>query len=748
MPIHIYYHEDMMHIYNLLTRLCMIDISHEHRQRRRELDFQRTVGNYRSNIETLQKEKQSLLEEMGGRDGMQEDAILASQKALAQAAQSVADATLARKKEAEASFHLIDARVKSHLAERLEDFLPQGVASSEISAVKGELLLSKIAMKASLSLSSVVDIFEKSLNDAKKTLNDIGPTINTVEIPDVLPLSNNLMQEIGTMIHQTKFSQLAIELSARCMNLLAVGQWPSLMSSEASMEMGILVAHVVPDLDTSISEQLLLLKKEGSLSPHQSNLNILTQSLDTTFATLKDAVNDNGSPVIPVGWSPPFLQALKSMSLSKFNCYGTAATLSVIIGDSTDKMQNGAYMLNDVMIKCERLCCEFSTVFGALCEVEITDDGTVHEITNIAKDIHNFTARLFSAVEGLCTSQEIQSKNVSQFGSDITAAENSMSKLTAFLRSQQIDGIGDKKAPLLSPEAIDPWASVVEAARKAQSVSADADDLNFIERGTSLEEQLSLAVENDTKLSIADAKIKSLEKNLGTRSKEIAMQNSRLEELEALLTNLPESTDPKSPQKSSPPAAEVNEMKEEIRVLNEAMEIVQGQVEEYEREIRTLKDQKSKSSRLPGSARKGATTLETDFSLASLGIGSPQKQRQESARSRLSLESALFRPALRSALSDASMWKSKVISDKLIELPPLSKSSIDRNADLVTMNRQLSLACASVRLAKASVGVVKLGDRSVPRLLLAKERQKTAMAIQRLESLSDLTRFSISARVA
>ena len=53
---------------------------------------------------------------------------------------------------------------------------------------------------------------------------------------------------------------------------------------------------------------------------------------------------------------------------------------------------------------------------------------------------------------------------------------------------------------------------------------------------------------------------------------------------------------------------------------------------------------------------------------------------------------------------------------------------------------QLLLACSSVCLVKASVSLVKLGDRSVPRplLILAKDsRQKTAMAIQRLKSLSE-----------
>jgi len=320
--------------------------------------------------------------------------------------------------------------------------------------------------------------------------------------------------------------------------------------------------------------------------------------------------------------------------------------------------------------------------------------------------------------------------------------------LTAFFRSRHIEGHGRTQEALLSPETSDPWTNVVSAARKVRSMNGDADDLNYLERGRNLEEQLSLAVENDAKLSIADAKVKSLEKNLATRSKEISMQNTRLQELEALLSKTPGSPATKPPQKSIAPTEEANELKEEIRVLNEAVEVMQTQVDEYEREIRSLKDQKSNNSRrVPGSARKGAS-LETDFSLSSVGISSPQKVRQESAGINLSLESALFRPALRSALSDASYWKSKVVADKLLELPPLSGLSSYTHSDLVNRNRQLSLACAEVRRTKASVGIIKLGEKTSARSLLTEERRKATVAIQRLAAVSDTTRFSIAARVA
>jgi len=715
------------------------------RQRRRELDFQRTVGNYRLTIETLQKERDVLISEIGGREGAQEGAILASQKALSQAAQSVADASLARKKEAEASFNLIDAQVKSHLAERLEDFLPESVASSEISAVKGELLLSKIAMKASLSLSSVYDKFERTKNHASIVLE---ATNSALEVPVKLSISRGLSQRIGVILHEAKFSHLAIEVSAECVRLLTAGQWPSLLSSDASVDLGTLVAHTVPLLDSSISEQLLLLKKEGCLSPHQSNLNILTQALSTTQAAVKDTAKEDSSPLVPQTWSPPSLEASKSISTAKFYCRGTLAALSTIIIDEHDKTQTGALMLYSLVKKVETLCNEVSVASSTFSGVDLTDNAIVAAVTSMSRDICTASFDFFSAVEALCSSQEIHSSQLPELDAKVFNTSTRLAKLSAFFRTNQIEADGQSQTALLSPESTDPWVSVIEAATKVQRARGES-DLNYAVRGRLLEEQLSIAVENDAKLSIADAKIKSLEKNLATRSKEISIQNSRLEELETVLAQPGSIASPKRPETSTAPSQELSDLKEEIKVLNEAMEVMQSQVEEYEREIRSLKDNKSRGSRnAPNSARKGPS-LDTDFSLSSLGIGSPQKIRQDSGSLNLSLEAALFRPALRNAISDASMWKSKAVSDKLRQLPPISRTSARNIADISIQRKLLSLASADVRLVKANIGIVKLDDtQSSNRSCLKNERRRAATAIQRLESVTESTRIVIAARVA
>jgi len=299
----------------------------------------------------------------------------------------------------------------------------------------------------------------------------------------------------------------------------------------------------------------------------------------------------------------------------------------------------------------------------------------------------------------------------------------------------------------LSPECGDPWAAVIEVVSRVQSRTGDTNDLNYIIRSRKLEEELSVAVENDAKLSIANAKIKSLEKNLLTRSNEISLQNARLDELEKMLARADQTSNGESSKRPTPSEGH-QELKEEIRVLNEAIEVLQGQVDEYEREIRTLKDQKSKNNRHGLTSTAKGTSLDA-LSLAS-DLENPRKIRSEQGFSSMSLESALFRPALQNALSSASLWKSKFVLDKIHRLPPLlSKDCSGIDADMLNQNRQLSLALGDMRLVKAGISIIRLKDsKSNAVEQVYEKQQKELNAMRRLKALTEVTRFSIAANVA
>jgi len=710
-------------------------------QRLRELDFQVTVGNYRMSVEKLQQEKKSLLSIQEGDKGMRTQALVSSQKALAQAAQLVSDTVKAREREAEASIHLVDAQVMGHLSRRLETFLPQSVASNEITSVKAELMLAKVSMKASLAVSGVLDIFTTNIQKAKGMIESDSKFSD-----DTIPLTDALSQNVANMIHQVKFSQLALQISSYCIKILTIGQWPSLLSVDASYTLGNAIIHAVPGLDLAISEQLHILKKEGGLSPHRSNLTGLDQAFKTASLEVSSTFDDRGDNILP-DFSPPCWEALKLVSAAKFYTFGAASTLASIfvVNDSNEVLQPsssgimGSSVVCDVLITINKICSETVNLYGQLSGLNILDASVANEFNKIAYEWEESSKELFVTIEGLFSGEMIVLSEFSECESSVKRSSSCFAKLTSLLRSSKIISRGPGQYHALSPETLDPWGGIENLTQEVSEVDYDG-DVNYMIRARTLEGQLSSAVENDTKLTIYEAKVISLEKLLTTRSKEISIQNSRLAELESLLSQSSRTESTELP-KLSAPSEETKSLKEEVRVLTEAVDVLQTQVDEYEREIRSLKElDRTKTPgkrRTPG--RKGVS-FDTDFSLSKLGAATPQRLPQDTLMKSISLESAFFRPSLRAARVEISTWKSKAIKDQLFKLPPLSVTT-PLLTDMSNIFESVIRAEAELRKAKASVQIVDISKANA-RVLLHNERSRLVSPTNRLnESSLNLRNF-------
>jgi len=249
------------------------------------------------------------------------------------------------------------------------------------------------------------------------------------------------------------------------------------------------------------------------------------------------------------------------------------------------------------------------------------------------------------------------------------------------------------------------------------------------------------------------------------------MQNSRLAELESLLAKAPAAS-PMSPLKGAtlpgPAVTSVDtlKLKEEVRMLQEALDVMQKQSEEYEKEIRSLKD-KSRPSRgvrtSVGRISPKKSPMDLEATLSKLGQAAGSKSAGASSRDVLlesiSLETALFRPALGSAVQSANYWKSKAMGSALSKLSPLNvtiaaqsfPSSIGNEARTVlddqlsqggvnAMDRtdridELTLARNEARLAKASFSIVDLSKKDVSsRAQLHENQQKERVAQLRLQA--------------
>ena len=169
-----------------------------------------------------------------------------------------------------------------------------------------------------------------------------------------------------------------------------------------------------------------------------------------------------------------------------------------------------------------------------------------------------------------------------------------------------------------------------------------------------------------------------------------------------------------------------------LEQLTEAMDVLHRQVEEYESEIRFLKDTKS-----PTKGSRGPRRSYTSDALRESRSGGDLQAIASEAHAG-AFEAALFRPALLAARRDAAHWRTKATISTLLELPPLTvpKLEEEKSADDDDMSPflQLSSALANYRSQVASIKVVDLTKPSKsPRAELYSMLRKKAAAAQHLD---------------
>lgn len=491
-------------------------------QRRREEDFQRTVGNYRKTVDILKEEKKALMAFQEGDKGEKGNLLATSQKALARAAQLVVDAAIARKREAEAVFDRIEADVQRHLSVRLESLLPVSAASSEVASVKGELLLSRVAGKASRSLEGMASvftgIFRSGMNKFSAETDGDTPMGEdaSFEITDEATLS------ITNMIHQSEVAFTTIDVASDLLKLLSAGQWPDLLSPDASTELGAIVGNSITELDIVLGDQLRTLKEEGVLSPHTSNIGAFHQTVQTTMQTLKTTMEADVTNFLPQGWAPPGWQIFKDVSISKFSCISAGAVVASIVSPddgiststtSSPVSEQTIASVKHLMSKLDQISAEATKSCHRLVRLDLQHESTVSDLTESAALWKEASLELLETMkETFSAKAEFTKKEVTKCESVAESTMRILAQFSSALRVANLNSEVDGKYHPLSPESKDAWEGVSILARAMRSVDGDADDVNYLLRARALENQLAEAVESVPKLSIANAKVSTLEK--------------------------------------------------------------------------------------------------------------------------------------------------------------------------------------------------------------------------------------------
>ena len=729
-------------------------------QRRREEDFQRYVSEFRASIVTLKREKAALLAVTDDDRGDKASLLSTSKKALAQAAQLATDAAEARKRNSEAAFHMITARSATYLNQRLGTLLPSGVVSAELAAMKGEMNLAKVADKAAISLTAVEEVFNKAV---EKGLSGISE-FNTLEDGASMSLTDASSQQIATINHQAAFATVTIEAATDALRLMAAGQWPDLLSEEQSTELGTVVLHSITDLDFALSDQLKLIKSEGMLSPMRSSLSDLDQSVRNTRLAIFGFTDDSGQTIIPKEWKPPGWEALKNLSQGRFAVLAATAALCSAVSPMEESENEPPpatpQNLVDVLTKAKQSCASILDICKNFSGLQLSDIDVLVSLDELSIQFQNGSKSLFECVKTTLSTKSVSNVEVAEFSSLLDIVISSVRLLAALIRKAELDKFDAKHHHYLSAEYGDSWMGVTEVVSQVRQVNGDPEDLNYLMRARSIESQLADAVQNEPKLVIADAKIVSLEKNLASRAKEIEMQNRRLAELESMLARMSSATsmspikDRNMPSTPSGAPVDTQNLKEEIRMLQEALDVMQKQADEYEKEIRSLKDKsrpvRSNMRSARGSITPKSSAMDLEATLSQLGQGSggltPRGSNSRDALlESVSLETALFRPALTSAVESSNYWKSKALGSALSQLAPLNVTigtqvredmfglrGNNKTSDIDCMN-EIALAKSNMRLAKASFSIVDLSKADISaRAQLTCEQQKKCLAEERL----------------
>lgn len=443
-----------------------------------------------------------------GGEGEKSNLLASSQKALARAAQLVSDAADMRKREAQAALDKVEGLSQKYLAERLEKMLPKGVSSLEVSGIKGELLMSRIAGLASSSLDGIASSFDRNLRNVPL---DDDVVVDPSQESDSLVLSDESKQDVANMLHQTECAQVLISTGVDAIKHLSTGQWPDLLSEQASTELGSSLGHTMNELEVVLRVLLKSLKEEGVIDTHQSSVDSLRQAASTAQLALQADLMAS-EIAVPAEWTPPGMQLINHTTRAKFACLGAASAIAASCRNDSLVGVVGS-QLRTFLKKLDRLSGEASKACSCLALLDVQKQGDVSTLSSNAELLQAACVGLLAGIrEVVLESDSITLDSLKTCDDAAEAVVKLMSQFSSALRSVKLNAEDSGHFHPLSPESIDSWNCTSQLALQLRAVDGDEDDVNFLMRARAIEHRLSEAVDSEPKLLVANSKVNSLEK--------------------------------------------------------------------------------------------------------------------------------------------------------------------------------------------------------------------------------------------
>lgn len=252
--------------------------------------------------------------------------------------------------------------------------------------------------------------------------------------------------------------------------------------------------------------------------------------------------------------------------------------------------------------------------------------------------------------------------------------------------------------------------------------------------------------------------------SISSRAKESLLLQQNIAELEILLARASSSNEmsPIKGSNASRPSSINRKMTEEVRQLQEELDKAHKRADEYAKDLRLLTDKSrpSRGIRTAGGRMSPKKSSSMDLEVTPMQLGQASSHNSSGSSSQdillesISLETALFRPALSSAMQSSTYWKAKAMGSALSKLAPLNnvaleKKSFQLSGDLFRIlveNRanhltqswdEVALANNEVRLINASLSVVDLSKNDVRAQLIRERRKKRAVELRLQNAASD-----------
>ena len=289
------------------------------------------------------------------------------------------------------------------------------------------------------------------------------------------------------MIHQSEVAHVAIDVSGDLLWLLSAGQWPDILTTEASSELGAIMGHSMNELDMVLGNVLNTLKEEGVLSPHQSNIGAFRQTVISTMQTLRSHIEQDGESLVPMDWKPSALRLFRDASRAKYSSLGCYAAVACILntGDaiksSEDKIRDQEFiaMLKPLLKKLDQAASEAAKSCLRLAKLDVLDETIVASLSEAANiwtassdDLLGNIYNMLLAEDGL-TAESV--------GACIAATDEVVRVVSHFatvLRSANLMDAENNKFHPFSPEIADVWEGVTMLARAIRAKDGDEDDVH------------------------------------------------------------------------------------------------------------------------------------------------------------------------------------------------------------------------------------------------------------------------------